>query len=118
MLMSNSPDIRHKLEQLRPRFLEMVAERLERFQCLRNQLHATDDTALLLDEIRNGAHRMAGMAATLGFASLGAFALSVDMMIGRLRADGGHPTPTEEILDAIDLLIGEMRQCVFGGTTA
>lgn len=112
--MNTSPNIRHKLDELRPRFLAMVAERLDRFEYLRSQLHGAEDISALLDEIRSGAHRMAGLAAPLGFASLGSHALSADMMLGRIRMEAGAPQPTAEILDAVDLLLEEMARLIHG----
>lgn len=85
-----------------------MAERLTRFEVIRDELDAVKDPGPLLDEIRFGAHRMVGLAATLGFADLGALSQAVELAILARSNGGDRAWPNAELLTAIDVMMGEM----------
>ncbi len=110
--MQHADVIERKIDELRPRFLLMLSSRLDRFEEIRDRLTATEDPTALLDELRLGAHRIVGLAATLGFSDLGALAHEVEVAI---LPDGGavrHGPPAPDLLDLIDDFLGEIALLV------
>jgi chemotaxis protein histidine kinase CheA len=103
--MQNAQSIAQKIDELRPRFLELMAQRLDRFEEIRGQLETAKDPTPLLEEIRFGAHRMVGLAATLGFGDLGDLAQAAELAIMRRPS---RAAPDAQLLTAIDVLMGEM----------
>lgn len=103
--MQNAQSIAQKIDELRPRFLEVMAQRLDRFEEIRDQLETVTDPSALLEEIRFGAHRMVGLAATLGFGDLGDLAQAAELAILH-RTD--RVWPDAQLLTAVDVLMGEM----------
>ena len=110
--MQNASAIQRKIDEVRLRFVTMLAARLDRFEQIRDTLETSDDPAALLDELRFGAHRIVGLAATLGFADLGTLAHMVETTTLRASETGAHDVPSPGLLDAIDDLLGEMALLV------
>lgn len=120
-----------KIAEIRPRFLLILSERLERLEEVRDHLETAPDVLPLLEEIRSGAHRTAGLAATLGFRDLGSLSKEVDVMLYQMCHRMGHSigqstgqsrgktiphmSITPDVLDRIDSLLGEMALVLHEG---
>lgn len=131
-----------KIDALRPRFLEMLSARLERFQQIRDRLagfHSPEDPVgnysgaadpadplagvslagaslpALLDDLCFGAHRIAGVAATFGFSTLGSLARAVEQLLRPFPPQGPRAAElsaelSAELLAALDDLLAEMTR--------
>lgn len=96
-----------KIAEIRPRFLAELSMRLDLFDALRDQIEAASDARPLLDELMYGAHRIAGLAATLGFGDLGDLSRRAEAAI-RDSAATGATRASSEVLNRIDDFLGEM----------
>lgn len=110
--MLNDDIIRQKIDEVRPRFVKMLASRLNRFETIRDSLETPGPHPELLDELRFGAHRIAGLAATLGFKDLGDLAHRAENLILQVTESGFRDLSKPEFLGAIDDLLGEMALVV------
>lgn len=106
--MQNLDSIALKIQELRPRFLALMSERLDRFEEIRDQLEGVQDPTALLDEIRFGAHRMVGLAATLGFVDLGTLSQRAELAILARATAKDKRWPDAELLTCLDVMMGEM----------
>lgn len=106
--MQQAQSIAQKIDELRPRFLALVAQRLDRFEEIRDQLEEAADPTALLEEVRFGAHRMVGLAATLGFSDLGALSQTAELAILAWTNGPSRAWPDAELLTSLDVMIGEM----------
>ena len=104
----HSEIIARKVAEIRPRFLVILSQRLDRFEEIRDLLETTHDSGPLLDEIRSGAHSTVGLATTLGYPDLGTLAQDVERAVHRMAEAGSRARPTREVLDSLDDLLGEM----------
>lgn len=90
---------------LRMRFIEMNVARSAELSILRNRLKRDQDPEPSLLEIGDLVHKIAGVAATLGFAEMGRLALELDKLttclrLGELRV-GQVWSEAEPVLDAL-----------------
>lgn len=110
--MEHSDILERKIEELRPRFLEMLSERLNHFEGIRDVLETTENSYESLDQIQFGAHQIAGIAATLGYADLGSLSRAVETEILLVLVSSPNPLTSPYLLDLIDSLLGEMALLV------
>lgn len=94
---------------LRARFIALNAERAAELSILRNRLKRDQASEASLLEIGDIVHKIAGVAATLGFAELGKLSLQLDRITMALRAEEVALAPAwlqaEPLLDQlIDLI--------------
>ncbi|MEO8242461.1 MAG: Hpt domain-containing protein [bacterium] len=95
---------------IRQAFLSTLIQRVIRFEALKQDLEAGQDMATALSGVANLAHKMAGVAETLGFGEIGIFAAEVDRAItgGRIAGQGdtdiwhGIEDTLEQLLDAME----------------
>lgn len=106
--MLQSQIIDKKVAEIRPRFLRLLAQRLNRFEEIRDLLETEPNLAPLLEEIGTGAHSIVGLAATLGFPDLGSLAQNVELVVNRVTSAETSTRSTIEYFDSIDDLLGEM----------
>lgn len=109
--MQQSQAIAQKLAEIRPRFLAVLSQRLDRFEEIRDLLDTADITPLL-EELRAGAHSTVGLAATLGFGDLGALAQKVELHANSILQTGNPTASLPEFLACFDDLLGEMSLVV------
>ena len=111
--MRRSSNLSSTIESIRPRFLEETAQRLGRIRAVRPALDRPDDLNAALTEIRFGAHKTTGIAATLGFSGLGRAAQEVDAALtdydGRDGTVMKGPLP-EQVTELVDAMIEEMAR--------
>ena len=106
--MQPSKILAQKMAEIRPRFLDTLSRRLDRFENIRDALDTSADIRPLLEEIRNGAHTIIGLAATLGFSDLGRLAQEVEeCILGIGKAEEARHR-SSEFLGRFDALLGEM----------
>lgn len=95
------------LAEIRTRFTESLDGRLAELETLFLMLEDCEDPRRVLKEIGLRAHRIAGVAATLGYHGLGQAASSVDQMVAEAIA---HPEEKTLIpaMREIEILLDEM----------
>ncbi|GHC09267.1 MULTISPECIES: Hpt domain-containing protein [Gemmobacter] len=111
--MQQAEIIARKIAEIRPRFLADLSARLDRFDALRDEIDSAADARPLLDELMQGAHRIAGLAATMGFGDLGQLSRQTELAIQSHRSTSALRPPAA-LLDEIDDLLGEMALIVQG----
>lgn len=90
-------------QALLPTFRALTAERLAELRALRAAVRQGADPGAGLRRIGALAHQIAGTAATMGFARLGAVAAEVEERCGRIpRAGGGGAEALAAGLDALE----------------
>ena len=107
--MQHAEIIARTIAEIKPRFLAAVATRLDRFEVIRDQLPTHGRPAPLLEELRIGAHRTVGLAASMGYVELGELSQKVEMAI-----EGGSAEIARSavFLAALDDLLVEMALAV------
>lgn len=108
--MRQSARLSTTIENLRPRFLEQTAERLDRFRRVRAALDRPGRIEAELTEIRFGAHKTTGIAATLGFATLGRAAQDLDAALTPLADKMINGPLPADLVGLVDALMEEMAQ--------
>ncbi|NEY92142.1 Hpt domain-containing protein [Tabrizicola oligotrophica] len=103
------------LAAIQARFLELICDRVLVFETLKKDLEANRKPALALTRIADLAHKIAGVAATLGFPHAGELAADVERAV-RDGAAAGMPalqtwervSPTlEQFLDELESLLDD-----------
>lgn len=101
------------MRAIRLRFIDSVHARLMKFEELKQVFHADPASIAPLSEIGALAHKIAGVAETLGFADIGKLAGWVDGEIST-RARAGDPpiivwrkieTPFEDMLEKMEVIL-------------
>jgi len=77
-MMSAEQDFQNKIAGIRDRFRESLPEQQVDLAALFARLQTGDGAAMALSEIRGQAHKIRGVAATLGFLELGEYAASLE----------------------------------------
>lgn len=93
-----SPDFAKKLEELRARFVERFADRLEHMERHFANLvcsKGADDTLTALKAFRAEAHKLTGTAGTFGFHEVGSAAAEIESYCDALIADGKLPSAAD-----------------------
>lgn len=105
------------IDRLRPRFIVNLTEWQASFRALRPVLATDADLAPVLQELRFGTHRMAGLAGTLGFRPLGRLAQQTEAQLVALT-DETTPTPPlpPALLASLDALMTEMDRVLADGS--
>lgn len=103
-------DLRPQLAVIRNRFLENLAERCLEIETIVQQIEAGGVRLELVQEIAARAHKIAGVAPTLGFTRLGALSTEVEAQLASLPFKDMWPnardlleiylTEIEHVLDA------------------
>lgn len=75
------PDVVEALAGLRSRFIDSLVDRILHMENLTSELHRTGDYTTALYGISASAHRIAGVAGTLGFGALGSNARKLEEAI-------------------------------------
>ncbi|NUB44826.1 Hpt domain-containing protein [Fertoebacter nigrum] len=100
------------LEPVRRRFIETTEARILEIEALRLDVEAGRDAEAAARQIARIAHKISGVAATLGFAQVGALAAQVERLL-----DAGHSGGTakdrwarakpqvESLLDALEAVL-------------
>lgn len=104
--------LQSRIQQIRPRFLAALSERLDRLEVLRDSFDDTPPEAETLEEIRFGAHKTAGTAAPLGFKELGELASQCEQMIDAYLAGNATSPKLDRVTATIDDMLGEMALVV------
>jgi len=108
---SQPASLAQTINAMRPKFVAQTAERLDRFEVLRDRLETEGSQTAILDELRIGAHKMSGLAAMLGWPDLGDLAGKVEVAIE--KAAGGGVQPDQScLIEVLDDLLGEMAYIV------
>ena len=111
-----TPDqiLQRKLNELRPRFLAVLADRLDRLKRRREEIEGAPDPTNALRQILADAHQTAGTAASFGFKALGTVCSRSEEAIGS-HLSGKSPRPSlEDITATIDDLMSEMTFAISG----
>ncbi|TGD44194.1 hypothetical protein EEB11_05720 [Pseudotabrizicola sediminis] len=102
---------------LLPQFLDMTASRQIEIDIERGALEAGDDPETAAREICKVAHKIAGTAASFGFAALGSQAQRIEELCNRV-CDLSGPAQTEavqqQLLPALDDLRRELDNALAG----
>lgn len=104
--------VEKQLAMVRPRFLATLSERLDRMEGLRDILDEDRRRREPLLLIRADAHKTVGVAATLGYPELGRIAREAEAALDRFLADDAERECDDDLLSAIDSLLGEMALIV------
>jgi chemotaxis protein histidine kinase CheA len=105
--------VSRQLEQIKPRFLQNLAQRLDRFEALRIEMDPTQDLRPYCDELRAGAHSTAGLAAPLGFPEVGETAGDLERILVQVMRGTQPPPSNADILESLDAFLGEMAIALF-----
>lgn len=87
---ASEPAMDATLQKIRLRFIETVLERLLKFEELKQIFNSDPENITPLSELGALAHKIAGVAETLGFGDIGRLAASIDSEITR-RLNSGVP---------------------------
>ncbi len=82
---STVPDVRPQLARIRIGFLVRLEERCLDMDRLANAIDANGVQPHLIDALSEHVHKISGVAATLGFARLGALAAKTDGLMTELK---------------------------------
>ena len=99
------------LRTLLPQFLDLTASRQIEIDIERSNLEAGNDVFSAAQEIDKIAHKIAGTAASFGFAGLGTQAQTVESIcqhIGSLSNDQAKDAVRHQLLPALDRLSQEL----------
>ncbi len=101
-----------RLEEIRLKFVASLQSKIDEFETLMERIVADDDSAQALEELRNGVHKLRGVAPTLGLEKLGEHAASSeDIIIAMTRQDVDDPEAAAiEFLGSFRALVNEMRE--------
>lgn len=111
--MNQSTIFANKLNEIRPKFLAQVLQRLDRFDEIRDELETSRNLDAQVAEIRMGVHKTVGLAGSLGFDDLGQLSAQVETALIDLGENGGITGPLPaEVLALLDDLLGEMALVV------
>lgn len=98
-------DISPALVGIRKRFCDMAVDRILAFESMKMAIEANRQPEHALDEIANLAHKITGVAATLGYPQAGQLAAEVEQTVraGTSSGTSAHQTWTnvEPILEAL-----------------
>lgn len=104
-----SAQLQAGLARVRERFILSLEDRIDEFYELLEYLADDGCRGQACAEIRARAHKLHGIAGSVGFARMGALAAQLEQHIDLLR---GGPTPndTEFVQELLNVLLDEMEQ--------
>jgi HPt (histidine-containing phosphotransfer) domain-containing protein len=98
------------IEELRAGFLDRIADRCMAIECIIAGAEGIVPTEEERDEISRHAHKTVGVAATFGYAALGARAMEVERLMspgGRVRTWAMARPIIEGLLDEMERVLDE-----------
>lgn len=99
------------LVPVQTRFREMIVDRILMFEAMKCAIEANDQPAQALDKIGDLAHKIAGVAATLGYPYAGQLATGVEQAVRDGDAAG---RPTQEtwgrLQPSLEALLDELER--------
>lgn len=108
--MRRSSSLSATIDSIRPRFVAETAQRLGRIQAVRPALDRPGNLETALTEIKFGAHKTTGIAATLGFSGLGRAAQEVDSVLTEYDSATAKGPMPPEVTELVDAMIEEMAR--------
>ncbi|SHG79667.1 Hpt domain-containing protein [Marivita hallyeonensis] len=105
---SRAAELSMRLASIRKDFLDRLVERRARIAALVNDIDQTAPTPEAAEGIRHNAHKIAGVAATLGFPRLGELAAALDAsLVAHADQIDWEPTRdlTNELLAEIEVVL-------------
>jgi HPt (histidine-containing phosphotransfer) domain-containing protein len=103
------------LAPARDRFRALIVARILSFETLRQQAASGENVRQALTGISDLAHKISGVSATLGFASLGALAATVERSIAEGRQNHAQPAQCFAAIDPLlERLLDEMEDQIDG----
>lgn len=106
------------IDSIRPRFVAETAERLSRIRAVRGDLDRAVEIEAAVTEIRFDAHKTTGIAATLGFASLGKAAQEVDAVLTPMNGRQTKGPLPRKVTELVDAMMDEMARATASKTGA
>lgn len=99
--------------EARQQFISTVDERIGRIDAMSRLLHQSPGTRAVMQRIVDEAHKISGVAATLGFAELGEAAAQSEILLRRVLEGGAAPAAgwdaaaphVEEMLDRLEAIV-------------
>jgi len=103
-------DVEQLFPRLRERFRETVVERVIFFEAMKARIDAGQSPVSALLDIANLAHKITGVAATLGFSRSGEYAAALERRI-RAGLESGAPIAAiwRDVLPILDCLLDELE---------
>ncbi|WP_299783747.1 Hpt domain-containing protein [uncultured Marivita sp.] len=90
-------DLSPQLALIRGRFLDRLAQRCIEIETLVQQIETDGVQVDLVQEIAGRAHKIAGVAPTLGFARLGSLSVDIEARLSKLLSQSAWPDARERI---------------------
>ncbi len=100
---------------IKNRFFASLDERLAEIETLFHLIGECDDPSVVFKEIGLRAHRISGVAATLGYERLGQAAALVDQSVLDIIAGPGNES-LQSTFDAIEALLDELDRIMESGS--
>ncbi len=98
------------LAPIRRSFLNTIIQRVLRFEAMKQNLEAGIEMTESLNAVANLAHKMAGVAATLGFGEIGTLAQDVDRTVtSGILSDKGPAATWLAVEDKLEALLDAME---------
>lgn len=102
-------DMAARLAPIRAHFVGTLPPRLARLDDFLGNLPTQTATPALMRQLQEDAHKIRGVAPTLGFESLGRAAAVADELLDPWHdSDGAHPI-TEEVVASLAALLAEIK---------
>ena len=90
-------DLSPQLALIRGRFLDKLAQRCIEIETLVQQIDAHGVHLDLVQEIAGRAHKIAGVAPTLGFGRLGSLSIDIEARLSKVHSQADWPDARERI---------------------
>jgi HPt (histidine-containing phosphotransfer) domain-containing protein len=108
--MRKSASLSSTIDSIRPRFLAETAQRLGRIRAVRDALDRPGEIEAAVTEICFDAHKTTGIAATLGFTTLGKVAQEVDAALTPLNGRPARGPLPPRLTELVDAMMDEMAR--------
>ncbi|NGQ90991.1 Hpt domain-containing protein [Rhodobacter sp. HX-7-19] len=105
-------DMAARLAPIRAHFIGTLPPRRDRLTTFLDSFETPDVEPAIMRQLQEDAHKMRGVAPTLGFTSLGQAAALVDELLEPWHSSNDGVPVTDRIIDGLALLLAEIEETI------